>query len=188
MRSFLFAILVFTIPASAQTVAGPTDRGSLIIDGSASVSRSETEGQSSTNISVQPGLLRFISSGLAIGGRLGLGYSDHETGSSSSWRVGPSARLYFGSSPKTLKYIGASVLFGSASASSDGPASSESDASIWGVEGVAGLTYMVSRQVGISGEVFAARQENTFELVASPKVTTTSTDYGIRFGLAVFVF
>ena len=190
MRLFaLLSVLAFATPIGAQSASGPTDRGSKLIAGSANFSRASSEGQSVTSINLQPILLHFIANRVAIGGEVGLGYTDHANGETTSWRLGPTARFYFGgSSSKTLPYLGAALLFGSASSSSSAPISVDSDQSIWGFEGVAGLTFMVSRQVGILGELFANRSENTFETSSTAKVTTTATNYGLRFGVAAFLF
>lgn len=182
-------ILALAAPAAAQTAGGPTDRGSWVLGGSASLSRTESDGRSATGISLAPSVLRFIANRLAVGGEVGLNYTDTDGGNSQSWRVGPAARLYFGeSSAKVLKYLGAAVLFGGMNTSLDEPLSTEADASLWSIEGVAGLTFMLSRQVGISGEFFVDRRESTTSTSISPDIESKVTSYGLRFGLAAFIF
>ena len=181
-------ILVLAAPAAAQT-GGPTDRGSWVLGGSASLSRNETDGRSATSISLAPSLLRFIANNVAVGGEIGLGYTDTDLGSTQSWRIGPAARLYFGeSSAKVLKYVGAAILFGGTSSDLDEPLTTEADASLWSVEGVAGMTFMLSRQVGISGEFFVDRRESTVSSSITADIESKTTSYGLRFGLAAFIF
>jgi hypothetical protein len=182
-------VLVISTPLAGQSApTGPTDRGSKIIGGTASVSHT-SGGGGSTGISLQPSLLHFIADRVALGGGVGLGYSDNDNGSTTSWRLGPEVRFYFGpSTSKTIPYLGAAVQVGSSSTDSDaGPGSVSADASFWGLEGVAGLTFMISRQVGIAGEAFLQRDELTFESALSD-VTTSTTRFGLRFGIAAFVF
>lgn len=190
MRLYIHSwILLLAAPVAAQSAVGPTERGSVMLAGSASLSRSDIEGNKTTSISLQPNVLYFVANRVAIGGQLGVGYSDRENGETTAWTLGPAARLYFGGSgSKTLPYLGVAVLFGSASTETDEPIASESDASLWGIEGVAGLTFMVSRQVGIAAELFVNRDENEFDTGTSATVTTTATSFGLRVGIAAFVF
>ena len=191
MRSFAgLSVLLFALPLAAQTTpSGPTDRGSKLIGGTASVERTSSEGSTSTSFSVQPTVLFFVANRVAIGGEVGLSYFDHENGNATSWFIGPAGRLYFGpSTAKTIPYLGASVQVGSSSISSDSPGSSDTDASAWRIEGLAGLTFMISRQVGIAGELFVQRDERDFETGTIGEVTSTVTRYGIRFGIAAFIF
>jgi hypothetical protein len=182
-------MFLLATPLAAQSATGPNERGSMILAGSANVSRSESDGNESTSISVQPNILYFVANRLAIGGQLGFGSANHENGETSSWTVGPAARLYFGASTsKTLPYLGIAFLIGSASSSTDDPIPVESEASVWGVEGIAGLTFMISRQVGIAGELFFNRNENEFETPANTERTIKMTSYGLRFGITAFVF
>lgn len=185
-----WSLLVISTPLAGQSAPdAPTERGSRIIGGTASVSHT-SGGGGSTGISVQPSLLYFFADRVALGGGVGFGYSDSDNGSITSWRFGPEARFYFGpSTSKTIPYLGAAAQVGSASSDSDDGSvgSLDSDASFWGLEGVAGLTFMISRQVGIAGEAFVQRDEQTLETSLS-KFTSTTTRFGLRFGLAAFVF
>jgi hypothetical protein len=183
------SLVLYSTPLAGQSAPdAPTERGSRIIGGTASVSHT-SGGGGSTGISVSPSLLYFLADRVALGGGVGLGYSDHDNGSTTSWRLGPEVRFYFGASTsKTLPYIGAAVQVGSSSSDiDDGPGSGSLDASFWGLEGVAGLTFMISRQVGIAGEAFVQRDEQTLE-TALADVTTNATRFGLRFGIAAFVF
>lgn len=183
------SLVVISTPLAGQSAPdAPTDRGSRIIGGTASVSHT-SGGGGSTGISVSPSLLYFLADRVALGGGVGLGYSDHDNGSTTSWRLGPEVRFYFGpSGSKTLPYLGAAVQVGSSSSDSDaGPVPVNLDTSFWGLEGVAGLTFMISRQVGIAGEAFIQRDEQTSETSLS-EVTRATTRFGLRFGIAAFVF
>ena len=89
------SLLVISTPLAGQSAPdAPTDRGSRIIGGTASVSHT-SGGGGSTGISVAPSLLYFLADRVALGGGVGLGYSDHDNGSTTSWRLGPEVRFYF---------------------------------------------------------------------------------------------
>jgi hypothetical protein len=191
MRRTIVALtcVVLALPVAAQS-RGPTDKGSILVAGSASIARStfdvgDTE-TTTTGITFNPSLLFFIAPKFAIGGQLGLSRVSADEGDATSWLLGPAARLYFGEpSARTLPYIGASVSFGGASTDTDSGQETSSD--VWGLEGVAGLTWMVSRQVGITGEAFferATTESDNAVFSAEQK----RTDFGIRFGFAAFLF
>jgi hypothetical protein len=183
------SMLMFALPLAAQTApSGPPDRGSKILGGTAGVERTSSEGSTAFSFSVQPTLLFFVANRVALGGEVGLGYFDHENGNTTSWQIGPAARLYFGpSNAKTLPYVGAAVQFGSSNTSTDTPGAGDSESSGWRVEGVGGLTFMISRQVGVAGELVLQRDERTFD-VGTTEVTNSLTRFALRFGVAAFIF
>ena len=182
-------MVLLATPLAAQTSpSGPTDRGSKILGGTAGVERTSSDGSDSFSFSVQPQFLFFVQNRLALGGEIGLGYFDHENGNTTTWSIGPAARLYFGpSNAKTLPYIGASFQVATSNTSSDAPVSSDAESSGWRVEGAAGLTFMVSRQVGIAGEFVVQRDERTIEF-GTTEQTNTLTRMALRFGVAAFIF
>lgn len=181
-------VLAFPVVAGAQT-RGPTDKGSMLVAGTATIQRSTFEfgdnESTSTGVAISPTILFFVAPRFAIGGQLGLSRVNFEEGNSSSWLLGPAARIYFGeSSSKTLPFVGASFAIGGSSTESD-DSDDESGSDTWGLEGVAGITWMVSRQVGITGEAYVQRTE--FENDGFD-IEQTRTDLGIRFGFAAFLF
>jgi hypothetical protein len=182
--------VVCALPAAAQS-RGPTDKGSILAAGTASFVRSSFEiddnDETITGITVNPTLLFFVAPRVAVGGQLGISRVSSDNGSGTSWLLGPAARLYFGeASSRTLPYVGLGVSFGGSSSDSD-DSNLESSSDIWGLEGIAGLTWMVTRQVGITGEAFFQRTsyENDGPFAASEQ---KRTDIGIRFGFAAFLF
>jgi len=178
------------LPAAAQS-RGPTDKGSILVAGSASIARSTSEvgdiEVKTTGVSLNPSLLFFIAPKFAIGGQLGLSRVSNDDGDATSWLLGPAARLYFGEpSARTLPYVGASVSFGGFS-SDDNESNQNFSSDVWGLEVSAGLTWMVSREVGSTGEAFFERAtiENDNAVFTSKQ---KRTDFGIRFGFAAFLF
>lgn len=183
-------LVLLALPAAAQS-RGPTDKGSILVAGSASIVRSTSEvgdvEVKTTGVSLNPSLLFFIAPKFAIGGQLGLSRVSNDDRDATSWLLGPAARLYFGElSARTLPYVGASVRFGGSS-TDDNDSNQNLSSDLWGLEGIAGLTWMVSRQVGITGEAFfeqATIESDNAVFSAEQK----RTDFGIRFGFAAFLF
>jgi hypothetical protein len=194
MHRSLCALLLLIGTAAAPLHAqggGPTGKGSVLVGGTASIARStvefEGEESTSTGISVSPNLLFFVAPRLAIGGRLALSWVNFDDGDANSWLVGPAAQFYFaGGEAKTLPFVGLSLGIGGSSAESD-VVSAELESDVWSLEGTAGLTWMVSRQVGITGELFVERAniENTTGIAS---IEQTRTTMGLRFGFSAFLF
>lgn len=191
-------LLPLATPLHAQRTTPPAiDRGSLVLDGGASLSRSstttETTGGSgaetevtSTQISLLPSLLYFVAPRVAVGGSLELARSKTGSTSTTAVGVGPAARLYFaGDGASTLPYVGASVRVSRQSYDADGvepPATTR-----WGLEGVAGLTWLFSRQVGVVAEAFARRLSYSLDGPGNASADITASELGVRVGMAAFI-
>ena len=122
-----------------------------------------------------------------VGGEASFTYTDREEANFTSYGVGPAVRYYFArGATRTLPYVGASARLGRIS--TDQGDSETRSTSQWGVEGTAGLTWLLSRQVGILGEAYVNRFEQSLDPVtggASPDVASTA--FGLRFGVAAFL-
>lgn len=185
-------------PLAAQTgSSGATDRGSMLVSGSASLSRINQSSdeelglpeQHTTSVYVQPSVLYFVARRVAVGGQLGVSYASFEQGHASSWMVGPAARAFFGASDaKVLPFVGGAIVAGSSTFKRDTPTAGTSESSTWGLEGVGGLTLMLSRQVGVTGEGFVTRTEEKLQNSALSDRTLTRTEFGVRFGISAFLF
>ena len=92
---FGLGLLLAAAPLLAQERSTPVSRGSWIISGSASFSRSHDDltDQTATNLSAAPTALLFVAPRLAIGGTVTGGYSKSESSRFTSYGIGPSARL-----------------------------------------------------------------------------------------------
>lgn len=188
-RSLTFLALLVAVPASARS-QGPVDKGSILVAGTALISRSTTkvanQETTTTGMSLNPSLLFFVAPRFAVGGQLGLSRLSYDGGSASSWQVGPAARLFFApSSARTLPFAGAGVTLGRATSTNE-VTDTRSTNDGWSAEGVVGLTAMVSRQVGITGEAYFERSSSEQGGVASLDVKRT--DIGLRFGVSAFLF
>lgn len=189
-RRLLFSALLFPLALHAQSSdTGPIDKGSKLVGGSASVAVTDDENTSAvTSVTVSPNVLFFVAPRFAVGGLVGVAYSSSDNSSSTNWTLGPALR-YFIAEPKAtmLPFVGASVQFGRGSFSSG--TSSDVTVTNLGFEGVAGITWMLARHVGLDGELFA--QRTTFKASGGALPTTSefsSNRFGVRFGISAFVF
>lgn len=191
------AVLSLAAPLHAQrSTPAAIDRGSMAIDGSASLSRSRTTADgagvdaddTSTQASLQPSLLYFVAPRFAVGGTLELSRFKGGAATTSAVGIGPAARLYFaGESATVLPYIGTSARVVRVALDIDGSASRPAETQ-WGLEGVAGITWLFSRQVGIVTEAFARRLSYSNSGFANDEtVDVTNTELGLRFGVAAFI-
>src|SRR6185436_3552608 len=169
-------------------VSGPIDRGSILVSGSASISHVDAEGASSTSLSIFPDLLFFVAPKLAVDGVAGAAYTTTDDTRSVSWSVGPAVRLFLAEvNARTLPFVGADVTWTESRNRFD-PTASSLDSSHWNIEGSAGITRMLSRQVGITGTAFVNRSFNRFTVAPQPATESHATQYGVRFGFSAFLF
>jgi hypothetical protein len=183
--------LAVATAAQAQTKpkpTNPTDRGSMLVGGTASFVRTEGDaGVGFTNLSIVPNVQFFFAPRFAVGGELGVMHSSSSGFSSTGWLVGPAAHLFFGSGvSKTLPFLSAAVLWNTSHADiGNGESISTSGLAF---EGSIGITEMLSRQVGITGEAFGRHLSNTFRQPAAPDNTSSANQFGVRFGITAFLF
>ena len=118
-----FGLGAFQLAAQSRPAVptGPTDRGSKLVGGSASVSHSdEGNGQTATSYQVTPYVLFFVMPRLALGGQAGINYATFESGTSIGgghsfgWLLGPAMRWHFPtSSIKLLPFVGVNLALSS---------------------------------------------------------------------------
>jgi hypothetical protein len=179
----------------AQT-SSPIGRGSWIVGGTARFDnfRDETAKQSSTSVALAPSGLYFVRRQVAIGTTALLGYTRGSGRRSTSYGIGPTARLYFGdSASRILPFLSASVSPQRITSHTDrtvvnGLAVPQTDASssVLDFDGSAGLTWMAATHVGLTGEAFYTRSKLSFDVASAPD--RTAHDMGLRFGVTAFVF
>ena len=181
------AILCLPIPASAQTYA--MDRGVWVVGGSASVSHFDASGfdGGSTGISIYPDVGYFFVPGLLVLANVEYAHSSGG-GTSTRYGAGPGLTYYFIKGPaKVHPYLAASVFFGHTQF--EVPAASYMNYSesynSWYTSG--GGALLLARNVAVTGEAYYGQVHyGTGGVVGA--ASSTTMQYGIRFGLAVYIY
>lgn len=155
-----------------------TSKGSAIVGGTASLSRTTREGSDGVSgVLVAPNVLFLVADKVAFGGLLALSSSSSGGNSFTQFGIGPAARFFFADpGAKGQPYLEARALYNSASGSGGG-----STASGTTLGASAGILQMVTKQVGISGELFWDRTSGDF---VSNRATN---NFGLRFGFSAFL-
>jgi hypothetical protein len=189
-RSLLAMTIMGAASAAAAQQPSPVDKGVWIIAGSAEVSRSHDASADVTITSAQfsPSALRFVVPRLAIGASAAAAYSGDSHSHLSTLGLGPSARYFFGDqSARVLPFVSASIF----------PTWQQSHTSIAGVivtdgsartivaDGSLGLTDMLVPNVGLTGEAYYSHSATHVDESSSRDLSFSN--YGLRFGLTVFV-
>lgn len=191
MRAQILALLLLTGPgllsAQQSDVPEAVRKGSKLIDGSARISRQRDDGASVTTISIQPEMLLFLADGFAAGGRVGLTRQSSDAFTSTGWTLGPAIHLYFRSDSETLlPFVGLAATFGKSRNESGG---SDLTSTQRVLDGSLGVTRLLSRQVGITAEIFFTQLH--FNAQVSPPgpllPDNDFSEFGVRFGISAFL-
>lgn len=183
----LAAVASLPVVLSAQS-SGPTSRGNALVGGSASILRAsngvdgDDDDESVTNLEFSPHILYFVAPRLALGGTLAYARTSGGGSTSSNTIVGPEVRLFFADpTAKAQPFVSATVArqWGSFDTPTGAvkPRGTRYGAS-------AGVIAMVSRQVGISSELFYTRSTDD-ALFGGDEITSSA--FGLRFGFAAFL-
>lgn len=169
-----------------------TSRGSALVGGTADFRRTTVDvedSEATTTIILAPSVLYLIRDRLAIGGQASLFRSSSGGRSNSGWAVGPAVRFFPRAPRERLQpFLQGSVLYGKSSyeatlSSSPGVTEVENPTSQLGAS--AGLLLMLTRQVGLSSELFWER--HNLESTTRTVFESTQTNLGLRFGVAAFL-
>lgn len=184
----LAVVVAFPLALYAQS-AGPTSKGNALVGGTASLARTTQkvddvdDDDPTTTIHFSPDILYFVAPRLALGGVLSFTRASSDGATARSTTLGPEIRYFFADpAAKAQPYVGASV---SRDWSKFDSPLGESDATSSSLGAAAGVIWMVSRQVGISSELFYRRSSPDDVPANAPDVTTTGI--GLRFGFAAFL-
>ncbi len=95
VRNLFIAFLVF----SCAVMQAQTQKGSVLIGGSAGFSFTKYNNVKATNVNLSPSALFFVIDQLAVGGSLNIGSyhvaSDIDTYTNTNFGIGPAVRYYF---------------------------------------------------------------------------------------------
>jgi hypothetical protein len=164
-------------PSHAQT--SPVDRGSVLIGGDASftsvgIDNGASDGRVS-QLSVNPNGQYLIRPGLAVGGDVLFTYVSDDGSNTTRYGVGPAVTYFFGRGERSY-YPFVSGSFGVTHARDD---NLDEDRTQTSYRGAGGLLVMLSRSVGVSGELF-------YQHIDNAQLQTNT--FGIAFGISAFVF
>lgn len=178
------ALLLVSAHIEAQSKHA-IDKGSILIGGSAGLTRSTSEGVGGdvtvTQAFASPRALFFVAPRLAVGGEASLARLSGGGTTSSGIGIGPAIRYYLvPAAGTTLPYLGAAAHLSRTTFETSGGADNSSTGREF--TGVAGINFMVARQVAITGEAFVSHLSRS-----SRNTTNGSTVLGFRFGVDAFL-
>ena len=178
------SFLTLTSHAAAQTA--PLHAGSWLIGGSAGLTRERNSqlDETTTHAALDPTGLVFINQHLALGGELTFGYDDLGGGHALTYGIGPAARYYPLTAAQWQPFVAVSVAPQWQAINQNGFPNTH--VSFLAIDGSLGLTRMLATHVGLDGAFFY-RHATLTNLLPASRVSWTDDDYGLRFGLSVFV-
>ena len=189
---FLVFLLTLSLPALAQDAL--TERGTLLIGGTATISQTNQNDFKTTGVALLPRIGVFVIDGLAVGAEAGVTYSRstntvelfgedpiETTFSTTILQLAPFATYYFGAPEAAVHpFVGVSVGGQSLRFSSEFQ-SEEDSATRTALFGTvsAGALLRLGTNVGLTGEAF-------YDFVEVEDQDSASV-FGLRGGIAVFL-
>lgn len=169
----LASVLCSASAVSAQEHA--TDRGSLILGGSAGVASHRTADVRSTYMHLNPAIQYFVRPGLAIGGTVNLTHVRLGERTSTNYGAGPQISYYMGDGAETLRpYVSAQTMISGASGGRSGVLTYGANA---------GVLYLFTRSVGLDASIFYRGLSFT-----GSDAETVSEAVGVAVGFSAFAF
>lgn len=186
----LCALIMLFVPSSPIRAQSPIGRGTWLVGGTATFHSEKDIGNNNRFfvIDINPRLGYFILPHLALNANLQFVRVGYELGHNYEWGVGPGLTYYFGRpNYHVFPYLTARTLFSWAT-------SYPSDATVsrartWNDSWLvgAGAVVMIAKNVGFTGELFYQHDHFGVE-INRRQSSNSSEEYGLRVGLAVFVF
>lgn len=186
----------FLLPEAAQSQTYPVDQGSWIVGGSASFTNqgNNNDEDRSTSLFLSPRGQYFVLPGLAIGGTVSLSYTTRDNFSTTGIGAGPAVSYYFGRGVRTVyPFVSASAsirhLSTELGVSVDIPGldvNADQTNTSYSFDVSGGVAVMIAKNVSLTGEMFytQTRADNDNQIIE----TFESDVFGVRFGIAAFVF
>ncbi|NIP82845.1 MAG: hypothetical protein GWM90_27930 [Gemmatimonadetes bacterium] len=182
LRAPLALALLLGVPAVAGAQVPALDRGSLLLDGQASLTSAGVDGQDdrTTNLTLTPSIQYFVTRGLALGADAVLGRSSSGDFTSTAYGIGPTATYYWILDANVHPFLSGSVLFGSTNRETP---VGEIDSSETQLRGAVGLLFLLTDAVGVNTELFYAHRSLEVE-----DLEEDSDVYGLAVGISAFIF
>ncbi len=176
-------VLAIAVPAAGQEYA--IDKGSVLLDGTASITSQGGElyenaaGDRGNAILLNPSVLYFVAPGLAVGGDLYVENASQGDISVTTIGVGPTIAYFFGDSDSSVyPFLGATVNYTSLSA--DG-----FDASGFGFGLAGGADFMLTESVAITAQLDYSIENLS---VDQADEAFTGNTLRVMLGVAAFLF
>lgn len=170
-------VLVALLPRIASGQESPTGAGGVLLGGSVAVSSLSDDEDRQTTLQADPRVMFFVVPGLAMGADVPITFQDYGGQSVSAIGIGPRIAYFFGG-PEAKAYPFIGVNGGFTQYRWDLGGSSESDSQTY-FGGFGGAVWMLRHNVGVSTEVYYARQEMN---------DITLNDVGLMMGFSVFLY
>ena len=172
-------------PPSAASQASPLERGVWLVGGTGRIYETRDDDSRRFVLDLNPQLGYFVVPNVAVHGNLGFTYSSTTGGNHRSIAVGPGVSYYFGGPrSRVLPYLTARTLFAWSRSGPDDQPSSVSHFRLWLAGG--GLSFLVSRNVGLTAEAFY--QRSVLDEVERASGDNSTEIYGLFFGVTVFAY
>jgi hypothetical protein len=168
------------LAAQTPRLESPLHAGGWIVGGTGAFDMTNNQ----TSFGVGPSALVFVNSRLAVGGESQLNISSTSNGHSSTWGLGPTARLFLGDSEHLLPFISATVL---PEWAHQFQGSLDFDERLITLDGSLGATYLLASHAGLTGEAYATHFSVRTTNPGNASSVGGITHYGVRFGFTVFV-
>ena len=183
-RVALVAAVAFLPLRSVAAQYSPVHAGSIQLAGTAQVTHFRDIGNDfgDTIIELAPRVGYFVVRGLVVSANLSFRHDANETGSGTSWGIGPGMTYYVsGLSRRVYPFVSGRTLFTWSHASdANGMIVDRRSSTSWLVS--TGALVLLARHVGLTGELFYQHDRFTVE-----PSTNTAESYGLQWGFAVFV-
>jgi hypothetical protein len=165
-------------PAVAQVAA--LSAGSVQIGGQATFNIQDNDDGAGnvTSLTLSPSAQFFVSTGLALGGEVRLGYTSVGDFDAWTYGVGPAITYYFVREGNTHPFLRGSARYMRFSISDN----DDEDQSITGVRATAGLLFLLTQSVGIDAGLYYDYSDG------SGDIDFNETNYGLALGISAFVF
>lgn len=181
--SFLagLCILFSTSLSVSYAQNSPVDQGSVLVGGDASLTSTAADSDAAsddrtTQFVLNPTSQYFIIPGVAVGGDVLFGYASDGNASVTRYGIGPAATYFFGRGDERSIYP---FLSGSVGVIRVRDNNLDTSGTQTSYRGAGGVLFMLTRSVGITGELFVQRTDGN---------QLQTNTFGLAFGVSAFVF
>jgi Outer membrane protein beta-barrel domain len=181
-------LLLALAPSLVEAQHYPTDKGGVLVAGTANLSHFRDKGSnaSSTSLTLNPRVGYFVVPGLAVTANLQLIFASSENASTHAYGIGPGVTYYFRHKTVVLNpYLSVRTLYYRETSHLDGFPDRTAEQFAWA--GAGGVSLFVARNVALIGELYYQHFHVTVR-VQDASASSSAEEYGVQFGVSAFVF